>query len=91
MFLLVAYDIVGQRRRTRVASVCEDFGVRVQQSTFECHLSSVEIEDLCSRLADAIDAEEDSVRIYRLCAHCVGSIRVLGSGEVSEDADVYVV
>jgi CRISPR-associated protein Cas2 len=91
MFLLVAYDIVGQRRRTRVAGVCEDFGVRVQQSTFECHLSGAEVDDLCDRLADEIDAETDSVRVYRLCAPCMDRIRVLGCGEVSEDADVYVV
>lgn len=91
MFLLVAYDIVTQRRRTRVAGLCEDFGVRVQQSTFECHLDSGDVEDLCHRLADEIDVATDSVRIYRLCSPCVDRIRVLGAGEVSEDADIYVV
>ena len=38
MLTLVAYDITNAKRLRRVADVCENFGVRVQYSLFECRL-----------------------------------------------------
>ena len=41
MLMLVSYDVntvnaAGRRRLRRIAKVCEDWGVRVQNSVFEC-------------------------------------------------------
>ncbi len=41
MLILVCYDVstieaAGRRRLRRVAQACEDYGVRVQKSVFEC-------------------------------------------------------
>lgn len=71
MEILVTYDVsttdaAGQRRLRRVAKICEGFGQRVQNSVFECELSDAQLEQLLHRLEKAIDAEEDSLRIYRL-------------------------
>jgi len=38
-----------------------------------------------------VSEDEDSVRIYTLCAGCVKDIAVIGYGEVSEDKDVYII
>jgi len=35
-------------------------------------------------------SDEDSVRIYGLCAGCEKLIRVIGTGEVSRDKEVYI-
>ena len=40
MFVVVAYDIPDDRRRTRVAKVLEDYGDRVQYSVFEMNLDT---------------------------------------------------
>ena len=71
MDVLVAYDVntetkAGQRRLRKAATVCKDFGQRVQYSIFECRVSEAQLEGLRARLLQIIDEEEDSLRIYRL-------------------------
>ena len=46
MLTLLAYDIADPKRLSRVAKVCEDYGVRVQYSVFECHLENGEFEQV---------------------------------------------
>ena len=71
MFILIAYDVSttdkpGQKRLRRVARACEDYGVRVQKSLFECQVGKTEWAVLRDRLLKAIDPEQDSLRIYHL-------------------------
>jgi CRISPR-associated protein Cas2 len=71
MLVLVTYDVstvekAGQRRLRRVAQACEDYGVRVQKSVFECQVGQKEWALLRHRLLDEIKAEEDSLRFYFL-------------------------
>ena len=52
---LVCYDVStvekpGLRRLRRVAQACEDYGVRVQKSVFECQLGQQEWAHLRGRL-----------------------------------------
>ncbi|HTI68628.1 MAG TPA: CRISPR-associated endonuclease Cas2, partial [Candidatus Limnocylindria bacterium] len=46
MLRLVAYDIADPKRLHRVAMICENFGVRVQYSLFECWLEDDDFERL---------------------------------------------
>lgn len=71
MDLLVSYDVStekqeGRRRLRKVATICLDFGQRVQKSVFECSLSEMDYERLRHRLIECINPNEDSLRIYRL-------------------------
>ncbi len=71
MLILVTYDVstvekAGQRRLRRVAQACEDYGVRVQKSVFECQVGQTEWASLRDRLLREIKAEEDSLRFYFL-------------------------
>ena len=71
MLVLVAYDVetatpAGRRRLRRVARVCQDYGVRVQKSLFECSVGPAERLLLKSRLLSEIDEERDSLRLYYL-------------------------
>jgi CRISPR-associated protein Cas2 len=43
---LILYDIADAKRLRRVARVCEDFGVRLQDSVFECDISPVQLQRL---------------------------------------------
>ena len=68
---LIAYDVstidrAGQKRLRRVARACEDYGVRVQKSLFECKVGKTEWVILRNRLLKEIDCEHDSLRIYHL-------------------------
>lgn len=91
MLHVVAYDIPDDTRRARVADTLKDFGRRVQYSVFEAVLDQDLAERLRRRLLPLIDADTDSVRIYRLCAGCEGLIEVLGQGERTQEPDLLVV
>lgn len=71
MIYLISYDVstimpAGQRRLRRVARACENHGIRVQQSVFECSMSSEIYVAFKAELAALINPEEDSLRIYPL-------------------------
>ncbi|MCL1887286.1 MAG: CRISPR-associated endonuclease Cas2 [Kiritimatiellaeota bacterium] len=71
MLVLVSYDVStidlsGKRRLRRVAKACQDFGVRVQNSVFECNVDPAQWTLLKSRLLDIHDAVADSLRFYFL-------------------------
>ena len=71
MFVLIVYDVStvdrpGQKRLRRVARACEDYGVRVQYSVFECQLGNTEWATLRNRLLKEIDPKQDSLRFYHL-------------------------
>lgn len=87
---LISYDIPDDKRRLKVANCLEDFGDRVQYSVFEARLSIEETQELCERLIQRIDPQEDSIRIYRVCGNCEGRIQILGKGEVRQEPDVYI-
>ncbi len=71
MDVLVTYDVntetkEGRRRLRKVATVCKDFGQRVQLSVFECRVTQAQLESLKERLLGIINDEQDSLRIYHL-------------------------
>jgi CRISPR-associated protein Cas2 len=89
---LVTYDICHPKRLRKVATACEDFGVRKQYSVFLCRLSSTELVKLRNRLYDLIDLKVDQVLFVPLCAKCVNQIEALGRPtEVYNVKDVVVV
>ena len=90
MFYLVSYDIPDDRRRIRLANVLKDYGGRVQYSVFECLLRQELFAKMVNRIEAIIMEKEDSVRIYGLCGNCEQVIKVIGTGEVSHDEEVYI-
>ncbi|HON00800.1 MAG TPA: CRISPR-associated endonuclease Cas2 [Acidobacteriota bacterium] len=78
MLYLVAYDIRNPRRLRRVAKVCEDYGVRVEYSVFECDLPEEVFQRMWRDLAREIDAKEDALLAYRICGACVERIESMG-------------
>jgi len=71
MLILITYDVctiekAGRRRLRRVAQACEDYGLRVQKSVFECQVGRAEWVQLRDRLLREIKNDEDSLRFYFL-------------------------
>ena len=89
---LVAYDISNPKRLRKVASTCEDFGLRRQFSVFVCRLTATDLVRLKSRLYEIIDLDMDQVIFVPLCAHCSEQIEALGRPTERPDArDVVIV
>ena len=91
MFLIIAYDIVDDDRRRKVSETLENFGVRVQESVFECHLTPAQREEVQERLARLLEPEVDNVRYYRVCQDCLAQSTVIGPVPLTTDPDYYLV
>jgi CRISPR-associated protein Cas2 len=91
MFYAISYDIGDDRRRLKVANVLKDFGERVQLSVFEANIDEAQLKRLKKRVSEILDQEEDTVRIYPLCAACVSKVEIIGQGVLSQDPDFVIV
>lgn len=77
MVVLVCYDIgtidkEGPRRLRRVADICENHGVRVQYSVFECHLAAAHWVVMRHELLSVFAPATDSLRFYFVNAKDAG-------------------
>lgn len=71
MLMLVSYDVDttspdGRKRLRRIAKACENMGIRVQHSVFECNLDWSQWVKLRAQLQSICDPEMDSLRYYNL-------------------------
>ncbi|UCM87063.1 CRISPR-associated endonuclease Cas2 [Streptomyces marincola] len=84
MDLLLTYDVdttspEGARRLRRVAKLCEGYGLRVQQSVFEIVADEADLLRLLAAIDDIINADRDSVRVYRLPHHGLSDVHTRGT------------
>lgn len=63
--VLVIYDIIDNRRRTKMVQLLESYGMRVQKSAFEVLVSDRGYSKLTEDIGK-IMSSDDNVRIYRL-------------------------
>lgn len=71
MLVLVTYDVNvttrdGERRLRHMAKACLDYGVRVQNSVFECEVDPAQWVQLKAKLLGIYDPNQDSLRFYML-------------------------
>ncbi len=71
MFILITYDVnttdaAGRKRLRRVAKLCVNYGIRVQNSVFECQADAAQWRVLKHDLLKEIDEAKDSLRFYYL-------------------------
>ena len=71
MLILVTYDVSfdsdgGKRRLRQIAKVCQDYGIRLQYSVFECDIDPAQWVQFKQKLFDIYDEEVDSLRFYKL-------------------------
>lgn len=71
MLVIVTYDIAastlsGQRRLTKVAKICTNYGRRVQNSVYECLVGATEFQLFKRDLLAIINTKEDTLRFYKL-------------------------
>ena len=91
MLILVAYDIADPKRLARVASICEDYGVRVQYSIFECRLDEDHFTDFWLKLLEEIEVQEDRVVAYKIDARSAKETLTAGTMVCSEKVLCYLV
>lgn len=87
MLVLVTYDVnvttrEGERRLRHMAKACLDYGVRVQNSVFECELDPAQWVRLKAKLLGIYDPNQDSLRFYMLGRRGFEKVEHLGAKPV---------
>ena len=90
MLTLVAYDIADPKRLHQVAKVCEDWGLRVQYSVFECRLEADSFARFWEELSAVIHPKLDRIVAYKICTKCAREIHSAGVQEHYEKVVAYV-
>ena len=96
MTLLIAYDVStikseGQKRLRDVSKICKNYGQRVQNSVFECSVTTLQRESLLSELRDKINKDEDSLRVYVLREPLANYCTHIGTKPTVDFTDVLMV
>ncbi len=89
MLVLVTYDVSvisagGQRRLRNIAKVCLDYGVRVQNSVFECEVEPAQFTAFKAELEALYNPAEDSLRFYFLGKNGRQRVEHLGAKAVAD-------
>lgn len=95
MLVLVTYDVVtktaaGQKRLRKVAKTCENYGLRVQNSVFECVVDATQFKQLQLALQAIIGEEEDSLRFYQLGNNYKSKVLHVGAKETFNVEDTLI-
>lgn len=95
MFVLVTYDVstlspAGRKRLRRVAQTCLNYGLRVQNSVFECQIDSTQLLELKRQLTKVIDPQEDSIRFYILGKNYRSNVEHFGTQAVPDISEPLV-
>ena len=77
--ILISYDIAtnyknGTERLRKVAKLCQNYGIRVQNSVFECNIDYQTYLLIKKNLSDIIEKKVDSIRFYELGNNFEGHI-----------------
>jgi len=75
-FVVIAYDIVKDSRRNKIAGLLEDLGTRINFSVFECMLTPSQFVALQKKIAKIADKKTDTVVYYTICVDCFTKIKV---------------
>jgi len=85
--MLITYDIStrkpsGRKRLSKIAKCCENFGLRVQYSIFECDVDPALWEEFKHKLLGIYEPDEDSLRFYHLGSNWKGKVEHYGSKKI---------
>ncbi len=95
MLVLITYDVStvtdeGRKRLRKVAKECVNYGHRVQNSVFECHMDSAKCREVKEILLRIIDEKEDSLRFYYLGNNYKGRVEHIGAKPTFDVNDALV-
>ena len=66
-FVVVAYDIADNRRRSKIVKILQKYGTRINLSVFECMVTDTQHEQMMKDVLAKIDPKEDTVAYYPVC------------------------
>lgn len=79
MMHIITYDIEDDKERNQISKILEGYGVRVQDSVFECNINKAEFESLLNKLTKFAKGKIN-IRIYPVCKECYS--KSIGIGDI---------
>ncbi|KAF0139488.1 MAG: CRISPR-associated Cas2 family protein [Stygiobacter sp.] len=79
MIYVITYDIDDDKQRYKISKLLEEYGVRVQESVFECNLNTQLYDKLLNKLV-AYANDGVNIRIYPVCKECF--LKAVGMGNL---------
>lgn len=89
-FVVVAYDVADERRRSHIVRILEKVGVRVNFSVFECLLTDIQFVKLQEDIGRKINSREDRIAYYSVCVNCYTKIVYQPNRNVKYDKVLFV-
>jgi len=86
--VLIIYDIIDNKRRTKMVKLLESYGTRVQRSAFEALINRSQYSKIIDGIKKII-SNEDNVRLYRL--NSSNELLLLGKSYSVYEEEVIVV
>ena len=72
MNYLITYDISDDKKRTKLSTILDEYGERVNYSVYECSLSQRERRVVLDKIEFfSIIDRYDSIRFYHICKNCI--------------------
>ncbi len=87
--VLVIYDVVDNKRRSKLAKYLKSYGFRVQRSSFEAIIDNKAYNDLVNNVDNYININEDLLRIYKISGNAI--IKTWGKIGKTELEDVIII
>ena len=84
-FIVVAYDVVSDRRRLRLSHYLQTYGNRINLSVFECSVPASEVREFKRVVVSIVRLSTDTVVFYDLCLDCVAAVDRIGLGARQAD------
>jgi CRISPR-associated protein Cas2 len=89
MVILITYDVnvtstTGCKRLRGISKTCLDYGLRVQNSVFECEITPAQWVVLKARLQEIYDPKVDSLRFYYLGSKWKQKVEHYGAKQVPD-------
>lgn len=85
--VLLIYDVVSDRVRSKISDVCLDYGLsRVQQSAFVGHLNANRQAEIMQKIARVAGRSRVDVRLFSICERDERLVRVYAAGGSDRDA-----
>lgn len=72
MYVLIIYDIIDNKKRTKLAKHLQGYGFRIQKSAFEATISKSKYNKLLNEMPVFV-SEGDSIKVYK----------IIGKGQVT--------
>ena len=89
MKILITYDVSvitpeGRKRLRLISKTCLNYGMRVQNSVFECEITPDKWVILKSELLNIYNQQEDSLRFYQLGSNWKSKVEHYGTKSVPD-------